>query len=67
MVAIQVAHPALESMNRADEFLKMQPCMSLPSTTLLIDPLMKITGRAIPKATLLTVLPAESNAGLETS
>jgi len=41
--------------------------MYLPTTVPLIDPEMKITGSAIPKAMRETVSPAESRAGDLTS
>lgn len=64
---IQVSHPSLVLTKRIVDFLKIQPWTKRPSTAVQIDPLMKMTGNAIPNVTLVSKLLAESSAGLCTS
>lgn len=61
-----VAHPLGVLTKRMTLFLKTRSMVYLQTTTELMEPEMKITGRAIPKATFDTSAPADRRAGLWT-
>ena len=61
--AIQINHPFLLCMNRTSEFGKALLRMYRPTTVLLMLPLIKITGSAMPNAILEISGPALRRAG----
>jgi hypothetical protein len=67
MSNIQTVQPFLSWMNRISELGNARFMIYRPTTVLLMLPLMKMTGNAMPKATLEISGPALNSAGLLTS